>query len=358
MYTRILVPLDGSERAERAVPIASRLARFSGCHITLLQVVSRPAPLSGTYVPQSTSASWIEQDVAAARAYLAHVAGWPLLNGLSVETRVVVGGAPAATILDVAKADGAELIVLCSHGRTGPARWLLGSVAEHIARNAPVPVLVLREQGAGQGTTARGPQDEPNRSSTMLALVSLDGSSFAEAALEPAAHLMLAFAGLNRAAIHLALVLPPAEAGAAGTIAENRALHGVRIYLMRVADRLRALYPRLDVGWSIIPGHNAAKALLGIVGSEEPTRASGDSGGYTLIAMATHGRSGVSRLAFGSVTEQVLHHSHLPLLVVRPGVTQTQQQAQRTEQAGGTAQSTEHIPVTGGEAETLWTPLF
>lgn len=338
MYAHVLVPLDGSERAERAVPVAERIARNAGAdrRITLLQVVSRPAPLSGAYVPQSPSVEWIQQDVAAAKTYLAHVAGWSLLNGLSVETRVEIGGAPAPVIAGVAEADGTDLIVLCSHGRTGATHWLLGSVAEQVARHASMPVLVLRERGAGHGTGTMtdGSQTDPNQHFPLRALVPLDGSSFAEAALRPVATLLLALAAPNQATIHLVLVLSPVEADPA-TIPEHPALQSMRIYLMRVADRLRAIYPRLDVGWSIEPGVDAARVLLRLAGPDASARPDGAPGGFELIALATHGRSGVSRWVLGSVTEQVLHHTHLPLLVVRPRTANAKEVARRADQPYG-----------------------
>jgi nucleotide-binding universal stress UspA family protein len=353
MYSRILVPLDGSERAERAVPVAERVARNSGAdsHITLLHVVRRPAPLSGAYVPQSPAAQWIQQDVAAAKAYLAHVAGWPLLNGLSVDIKVEIGGAPAAVILDGAEADGANLIVIGSHGRTGPAHWLLGSVAVQVARHASMPVLVLREQEATP-ISALTAHEQPLR-----VLVPLDGSALAEAALDSVATLMLALAGLHQAALHLVIVLPPIEADAQ-IVPEHPALQSVRVYLMRTADRLRAIYPRLEVGWSIVPGVDTAGALLRVIESGGPASSSEAPCGYDLIAMATHGRSGVAHWMLGSITEQMLQHTHLPLLVVSPHAADAQKAVRRAEQTLAPVKPPEQIHATAGAAGTLWTPLF
>lgn len=346
----ILVPLDGSARAERAVPLAERIARYSGNHVMLLQVVSRPAPLSGAYVPQLPSVEWIQQDVAAAKEYLTHVAQWPSLDGMTIETRVEIG-APAEVILEVAEAQDADLIVICGHGRTGPSRWVLGSVAEHVLRRAPMPVLVLREHGS----VPDGPLAEPWH--PLHALVALDGSSFAEAAIEPAANLMLALAGLGQAAIHLVVVLPPAEASF-DTVPESDALRSVRVYLTRVADRLRAICPRLEVGWSIVPGGDPARALQLVAETGGPSGKGGGAGGYSLIAMATHGRSGVSRVAFGSVTEHVLHRTRLPLLVVRPRPASAAKPVHAAGQPHGSVERAEQMHVTASESESLWTPLF
>ncbi len=366
MYTHLLVPLDGSERAERALPVAERIARYSGSRMTLLQVVSRPAPLSGLYMPQAPTASWIEQDAASARTYLTHIADWPLLHGLSVEIKVEIGS-PAEDIAAVAEAAGVDLIVLCSHGRTGAARWLAGSIAERVSRQVSIPVLVLREHGPVPSIA----DIRHDRPVLMRALVPLDGSSFAEEALEPTAKLILALAGLGQAVIHLVVVLPPTQADPQ-TIPEHPALQGTRIYLMRAADRLRAIYPRLTVCWSILPGHEAASVLPGMAetdGSARMERAQEQEQGqgqeqassefpYDLVAMATHGRSGVARWALGSVTEAVLHHTTLPLLVVHPSPTATEKAARHTQQPDESALLTEEVHVTGGEAESLWTPLY
>lgn len=354
MFKRVLVPLDGSERAERALPVVERIARHSGCSITLLQVVSRPAPLIGIYMPQSPAASLIEGDIVAAREYLTHVAEWPLLQGLRVEITVEIG-APAAVIAEAAEAAGADLIVLCSHGRTGAVRWMAGSVAEQVSRQVSIPVLVLREHGP----VPRVPDTGGDQALRLRALVPLDGSSFAEAALEPAAALMLALAGIGEAAIHLVVVLPPADADA-HTIPEHPALQGTRIYLMRVADRLRAIHPRLTVGWSIEAGHDAAR-VLPVVAETEGSANLGpvaDASAYDLIAMATHGRTGAARWALGSVTQRVLHHTTLPLLVVHPRPAGAQLAAHHAEQPGLSAQAAEQVHATAGEAEALWTPLF
>ncbi len=98
-----------------------------------------------------------------------------------------------------------DLIVMCSHGRTGFKRWTLGSVAQKVARHSPLPVLLLRE---------RSPESidlQADRTHALRALVALDGSSFAEAALMPAAHLITALASPGQGALHLAQVvnLPP-----------------------------------------------------------------------------------------------------------------------------------------------------
>lgn len=325
MYHHLLVPLDGSERAERAVPVAARIARTTGARITLIQAASLPLPIGAPYDTVALSAYSMEQAEAEASAYLTRIAGWPLLSGLPVET-VVVTGAPALSILDFSHEHGADLIVLCSHGRTGPARWVLGSVAAHVARQAPAPVLVLREQ---EPTLA---PPHPDAERPLRVLVPLDGSTFAEAALVPAAELALALVGAagghpggaagrsehaGQAAIHLSLVLPPQDLDREN-LPDTLAFDGARAYLRRTADCLRETYPRLSVTWSVASGLDVADALLRVAETGEDTAGAMPAGRSDLIALATHGRSGIVRWTLGSIADRVLQGTKLPLLMVRP----------------------------------------
>ena len=152
MFQRILVPLDGSERAERALPVAARIAQTTGGSLLLLRVVGIPPEyrtyLYGAYVAQTPV--FVQEIVDAERAraeeYLAVAAQSEFLMGIPTETRVEQG-AVAATVLDTAQEQKTDLIIMCSHGDTGLKRWMLGSVAQKVARHSPVPVLVLHQEG-------------------------------------------------------------------------------------------------------------------------------------------------------------------------------------------------------------------
>ena len=147
MFKRILVPLDGSGRAEQAIPIAARLARASGGSIFLVRVVStEPAHLPTAHKPILTQTVGVA-DRALAESYLRGVAESELLTGIPVQTRVLVG-LVSSSLLAVAADEHADIIVMCSHGYTGVRRWwMIGSVAAKVARFAQIPVFVLREGG-------------------------------------------------------------------------------------------------------------------------------------------------------------------------------------------------------------------
>jgi nucleotide-binding universal stress UspA family protein len=316
MYARILVPLDGSERAERALPVAARIACASGAQVILLRVVRVPVPLTSVFAPttyDAAPAASMEASESQAKEYLEQIAGSPTLAGLATEIVVPVG-APAAAILDAVGAHAADLIVMCSHGATGLTRWVLGSVAQHVARHAPVPVLVLRESGP----IPAGPHPDPEQ--PLRILVPLDGSQLAQAALGPAADLAVALSAPMPGTLHLALVISPYEA-AQDNMPEAFVREGAKEYLAGVVDRLGAstpAYGQLTITWSVGVGLDVATTLVRIAENGEDAEGAGILGGCDLIAMATHGRTGLARWALGSVTERVLHATALPVLIVRP----------------------------------------
>ena len=145
MFERILVPLDGSPRAEQAIPVATQIARASGGSVILLQVVSPPIDYGGglTQTPLMTE-QVIETELAMSSGYLDRVTKARELAEIETTTEVMFG-LPAQDILAIAESRSVDLIVMCSHGRTGFTRWVLGSVAQKIAHHCPVPLLVLRE---------------------------------------------------------------------------------------------------------------------------------------------------------------------------------------------------------------------
>ena len=142
-YSRILVPLDGSVHAERALPVAAHIARQSGGTIILVRAVPL-APsfgaLEGGFVVSEAS-----EDVACERAsaYLARIAREPVLAELHTDRIATVG---AAVEVILAAAHQADLIVIASHKPSRLPRWLRPSVAESVARQARCPVMIVRKE--------------------------------------------------------------------------------------------------------------------------------------------------------------------------------------------------------------------
>ncbi len=146
-YQKILVPLDGSELGECTLAHVKAIA--AGCktqEVILLMVV---APAVYEHVGEGVSQSFFEQQRemeekrrAGARAYLATVAGNLKKEGITARTAVVDGDA-ADIILDYAAKNQVDLLIMSTHGRSGPSRWAFGSVAEKVVHHATAPVLTI-----------------------------------------------------------------------------------------------------------------------------------------------------------------------------------------------------------------------
>ncbi len=165
MFQRILVPLDGSDRAEQAVPVAARLARASGGTVILMQVVPLPADVraSKKHPEEVYDESVIEDVNALPLNYLARVSQMAELVGVWTETRVEYGEI-APSLLTAIKPLEVDLVVMCSHGSSGFKRWALGSVTERVLHHSKLPVLIVRpgeqskrmSEAQGQDETATG----------------------------------------------------------------------------------------------------------------------------------------------------------------------------------------------------------
>ncbi|HEX6796270.1 MAG TPA: universal stress protein [Ktedonobacterales bacterium] len=327
MFTRILVPLNGSALAEQVLPDAARLARANGATVMLVRVIRplveyeamRPAP--GAWLPAADNTL---RD--AATAYLNELRAKEPLLDVSTEAHVLVGPV-APIVLRAADDERADIIVMSTQGRKGIARWLQGSVAGAVIRDAQVPVLVLREAATPLAADLAAGQP-------VSALVPLDGSPLAEAALEPAVQLAAAMSQGAGGSIHLLRVVdPPPERPASDSPAARqehaerrrdirRELRNAREYLDTAAAGVRKLYADahgVSVTWSIARGHNVAEAILGATRSASGAALRADKPeSVNLIAMGTHGRGGLKRWIMGSVAERVVREAAIPVLVVRP----------------------------------------
>lgn len=321
MFQHILVPLDGSARAERALAVAARLARANHGTVTLLRVVSAPIDYAAYMVPAATYIQGvIDPDLTQATSYLDRVAQSPTLQGIPVEKQALFGST-ADTILSMAQSSGSDLIIICSHGYTGMTRWAFGSIAEKIAHHAQIPVLILREGGP----IPAGPHLDGSQ--PFCALVPLDGSTLSKAAIEPAAELIAALAAPAKAKLRLVRVAEFPSVQAKGVEREEREqrLHRVKTYLETTVQHIREglVAPMvkklgLTTSWSMTADTDVAGAIIRATENGEDNKGAGVYGMCDLIAIATHGRGGLQRWALGSVTDRVLRATTLPVLIVRP----------------------------------------
>jgi nucleotide-binding universal stress UspA family protein len=318
MLRRIVVPLDGSERAERALPFATRLASQSGGSLVLVRVISESA-----YAPPPLGILDGKPDPSReAEDYLHVIASGADVASVTVETVVIIGS-PAVEILHAADSSNADAIVMCSHGRSGLAKWTMGSVAQKVGRHATVPVLVIKEfQPVPVALSSRPARD-------LRVLLPLDGSPVAEAAIPPTLALLAGLAIGGTAYVQLLRVVDLSSIyGRVGVDAdEDQTLRvavtsSAREYLSQMADQVRNQLPagllQGTVSWSVATGVDPAAIITDTAAGRVAHAADEQSLGFDLIAMATHGRGGVGLWAVGSVTERVLMTSTLPMLIVRP----------------------------------------
>src|SRR5947207_3768298 len=325
MFKRILVPLDGSGRAERALPIAARMARAGGGSIVLVRVVStEPAALPSVPTKPNLIQTVGEADRMLAKSYLEGWASSDLLRSLSVQIQVPVGLIPPS-IIAVATENHTDIIVMCSHGYTGVKHWwMLGSVAAKIARFAQIPVVILRE--GGPVPEERHPGERPLR-----VLVPLDGSDYAKAALVPAAYLAAALATPGQGALHLTHIVQPAHEGR-GPTRTARSAQSTQTALNMASEYLKATIQQLRDGsldegiadlnleftFTVTVDDDIAQGVIRVAENGGDGEGAEVFGGCDVIAMTTQGYSGPQPWV-GSVTERVLEISRLPLMCVRPG---------------------------------------
>jgi len=145
MYKRILVPLDGSELAKKALDEAEKLASCFGAEVILFEVVPF-MPIYGS--PELVTPLIVdEKQKEAAERYLVNLSEELEKKGFKTNAVVRTGQQVAVEIIDFAKESGANLIVMCTHGRSGISRWVLGSVALKVLTRAETPILLIRSKG-------------------------------------------------------------------------------------------------------------------------------------------------------------------------------------------------------------------
>ncbi len=144
MYKLILVPLDGSQRAEAILPHVENLARCTGAKLLLLNVIDPPMNLVSPYdMMPSYTAEEIQAMVDDAEAYLRMAAERVQAHNITAQT-IVEYGAVVATIIEIAEREKADLVAMASHGRTGLSRVFYGSVAAGVLQRIDRPLLLVR----------------------------------------------------------------------------------------------------------------------------------------------------------------------------------------------------------------------
>jgi len=301
MLERILIPLDGSIRAERILEQVGKILRREDSEIILLRVVDLPS--SDSDMDPDHRADYealLDRERERAEEYIDDLANRYRDRGATVHGRVAEGSA-AETILKQSVEVRASMIALATHGRTGLARWVMGSVAEKVLRASTVPVLLVRSSRK----LALGDR-EPVKAEELQVrkiLFPTDGSRASLAAVDAAKTLAQLFgSGIRVLHCDWPIILPGTDMGAMPILPPVPSDKDP----LTVQAAERFLQAGLSVERLSVLGDPAGEILDQ---SQQP--------GIDLVVMATHGRSGMSRWALGSVAERVLRHAEVPLLLVR-----------------------------------------
>jgi nucleotide-binding universal stress UspA family protein len=303
MFRRILIPLDGSPRAELILAQIARILRREDSEVLLLRVLDLPPILRDL-----DSVPFLPKTREEAENYVRDLERRLSDQGARVRGRVMEGPA-AAAILDAAREEGATMIAMTTHGRGGLARWVMGSVAEKVARASEVPVFLVRSfQEKAQGGGEPAAQELPFR----RILMPVDGSPTSMAVVEAVEEfarlfecevLVLHVWPLQLSPVYVAPGIPVFSTDPSGIFPipppEKDEMTAPS------AERLRRAGLQVT---RISASGDAASEILDQCHAR----------GADLVALGTHGRSGVSRWVLGSVAERVLRHARTPILLVRP----------------------------------------
>ncbi len=310
MYSKIIVPLDGSDLAEQALPYAELVAQTLSVPIELVQAYdilpgsvlgSRSARVADQL--QMSARERTEASMEPAKQRL-EAAGF----AVNIATQ---RGQAADVIVAQAGTDPGALVVMCTHGRGGISRWVMGSVTDKVLHTIPNPMLIVR-------ATVTGPASPGT--SLKSVVVPLDGSALSELAIPHAVNVAAALSARITAMQvtptadyyrrQLAVVtpemgaIPDFDPGSPEEMAEDDAA-GVASYLEDVTNRM-AIDHAHGVDITHVVEDNIAQSIIDRAAAQP-----------SLVVMTTHGRSGVGRMVMGSVTDRVIRHSNTPVLVIR-----------------------------------------
>jgi nucleotide-binding universal stress UspA family protein len=309
-----MVPTDGSEWSRHAIPLALAVARPAKADVHLVAVLEPTfdAPIYGVPIASAglTSAELLDPDVSeearGSRRSAQESALRTFAERLAVEASVPVTasleeGDVAPALLGHARSHDVDLIAMATHGRSGLARALMGSVADELLRAAPCPVLLARPHGA------LPPEAEAATISHVL--VPLDGSAESDTIVTHVAQLS-AVTGARCTLLYVShrevLVGVRAPDALVDPAAARRSDADEEAHLERMAELFRARATG-GVSTEVLRVKSPADAIVDYAGSHA----------VDLIAMTTHARRGLERIMLGSTATTVLKKTRLPMLLAR-----------------------------------------
>ncbi len=297
MYERILVPLDGSDLAETALPYSEELAGTLGSDIRIIHV-SEAYDDKSDHMHQLYMDNMIEAIRSGAQKYT-EASGRKEVNVGSVQ----LYGHAAEQIVDYADREKNSLIVMATHGQSGIRRWLLGNVATKVVMAAKQPVMLVRAQEATHKVN--------EKRKLRKVLVPLDGSKESETIIPHIGELVFKL----KAEIVLLQVIAPAHFG--HSFSEEAAFVSPNPQQM---ETIMTKYKSYLETVGVILRDRGIKTEWGVAFGipAEAIISTADSVQADLVAMSTHGLSGIGRWALGSTANKVLHAGSTPVLLVRP----------------------------------------
>ena len=299
MFDPVMVPLDGSLLAECVLQHVVAIARAFDAKVILLRVLDKKQASEKAQLFDLVN--W-QINKTGARLYLEKISTRLQKSGLRIET-VVLEGLVAESITEYALKRGVKLIILSSHGRSGLSQWGISSVTQKIIFSAPTSVLIIR---AHQPATSELIEQQYTR-----LMVPLDGSRRAEYVL-PMVTLLARF---HKSRVSIVHVVKTPEMARQMPLAQedlelsNRIVARNREEAIRYLDQVRLQSPLegIEVQTRLLTSDNAAAALHELVGKEN----------IDMVALSAHGYSGYNQWPYGSMVNNFILYSKVPLLIVQ-----------------------------------------
>ena len=315
MYSKLLVPLDGSPLAEKALPYAVLLAKRLNAHLLLVQTLRLGPRVNGTSEAEKS-------EIKNAEAYLERVR--EILTDRVLATRLapeqvqtlVVYDEPMGELPLIAEMEKADLIVMTTHGHTGIGRLILGSHAAEVVQHSRLPVILIRPFELNLHSLTALLSDQVTFSPDLAnrpIIVTLDGTAQAELAIVPALEIAQ---GLGSKICLLRVVAPVIPTNPAYLVSAYGSYYGSEI-AQESRHRHHEPYQYLDE-LQLRLGEKGVDCLKmvceGDAAKEIVAYARKLQAG--MLVMATHARGKTGEVFVGSVAEQVMRHSSLPVMLI------------------------------------------
>jgi nucleotide-binding universal stress UspA family protein len=287
-FRNILVPLDGTEHSEQALPFAVECARRSDAKLIVLSVAPDLDDDQSAIEPSSDTDERPSSDLGVVLSEYLQGIHESLVDQVGNYQVLLTGGDPTTQILETVERNEVDLIVMATHGRTGIARGFLGSVTDATTSGANVPVVAI-----GNDMTA-----EDGQTKIEVVHVALDGSELADTAIPVAMSMAKAFG----ARLNLVRVVETERRGVEVTLAQIH-LDDHRLLLSKDNDDI-------EVQASLLRGSPAEELM-----------AMGRSTSHAVMAITTRGNRGLTRIVRGSVADHLIRESTIPILIQSPQET-------------------------------------